>query len=189
MEVPVPPFEYGRVPETCEARLTCPAETTPVAEVWRIPEGEPESVRLVVEAVLKKAVPDTAIEVEDAKVMVWSALQVFLSERSVEDAAVIVMSCVPSKETPLMARAFWRAVAVEALPLRDPKKVVAVIAVDDAYGNVEAVEEVAVKYGAVMVLYATMLPLKSELPRVSKIFPVVVVADWPRRKTCPMLLG
>ena len=40
--------------------------------------------------------------------------------RSVEEAAVMVMLPVPSKETPLMVRGVWRAVAVPALPLMDP---------------------------------------------------------------------
>ena len=42
------------------------------------------------------------------------------SARSVEEAAAIVISAVPSKEMPLMARAFWSAVAVPALPETEP---------------------------------------------------------------------
>lgn len=53
--------------------------------------------------------------------------------------------------------------------------------VDDAWTNEEAVVEVAVNEGAVIVLYAVAVPRKSELPRVSKIFPVVVVALCPTR--------
>ena len=47
-------------------------------------------------------------------------VKVLLLARSVEDAAVIVMSPVPLKETPLMRRPAWSAVAVPALPLTEP---------------------------------------------------------------------
>ena len=61
--------------------------------------------------------------------------------------------------------------------------VVAVIAVVEAYGSCEAVEEVAVRYGAVIVWYAVTAPRKSELPNTSSMLPVVVVAVLPRRRT------
>ena len=47
-------------------------------------------------------------------------LHVLLLTRSVEDAAVTVMSEVPLNETPLIKREFWRAVAVPALPETEP---------------------------------------------------------------------
>ena len=43
-------------------------------------------------------------------------LKVFEFARSVEEAAVMVMSAEPLKETLLMRRAVWRMVAVAALP-------------------------------------------------------------------------
>jgi hypothetical protein len=43
-------------------------------------------------------------------------LQVFAFASRVEEAAVIVMFVVPSKEVPLMVRAVWSWVAVFALP-------------------------------------------------------------------------
>ena len=49
--------------------------------------------------------------------------KVLLLARSVEEAAVIVMSADPLKEVPLMFRAFWRMVAVPALPLIEPEMV------------------------------------------------------------------
>ena len=41
---------------------------------------------------------------------------VLLLAKSVEEAAVMVMSAEPLKDTPLIARAVWRVVAVPALP-------------------------------------------------------------------------
>ena len=53
-----------------------------------------------------------------------------------------------------------------------------------AYGNVEAATvEVAVKMGAVNVLYAVRMPRKSELPYTSKMLPVVEVAEAPIKTT------
>lgn len=78
------------------------------------------------------------------------------------------------------------------LVLAVPKNPVplAVIAVVEAYGKVEAaVVDVAVNFNAVFVLYETTLPRKSESPNTSKIFPVVVVALWPRRKMLPTDAG
>ncbi len=51
---------------------------------------------------------------------VLDPLKRLLSARSVEDAALSVMFAVPLKETPLIVRAFWRAVAVPALPETAP---------------------------------------------------------------------
>ncbi len=52
-----------------------------------------------------------------------------------------------------------------------------------------AVVEVAVKLGAVMVLYAVSVFLKSALPSTSRMFPVVEVAVVPRRKTSVVSVG
>ena len=51
---------------------------------------------------------------------VLEPLKVLSLARRVEEAAVMVMLPVPSKETPLMVRAFCNAVAVEALPVSAP---------------------------------------------------------------------
>ena len=65
----------------------------------------------------------------------------------------------------------------------------AVIAVVEAYGNCDAVVEVAVKNGAVTPRYTITVPRKSELPATSKIFPVVVVALVPTSTTCETVAG
>jgi hypothetical protein len=57
---------------------------------------------------------------ELAEANCWSAVQVFAFERSVEDAALIVMSAEPSNATPFMFRAAASLVAVEALPVSVP---------------------------------------------------------------------
>ena len=61
--------------------------------------------------------------------------------------------------------------------------VFAVMAVVDAYGKTDAVVEVAVKEEAVTTPWTTSAPRKSEEPATSKMLPVVVVAEVPRRKT------
>jgi hypothetical protein len=61
-----------------------------------------------------------AKEVVVALVRVVLPVKVLLSASKVEEAAVIWMFAVPSKETPLMVRAFWRAVAVPAFPETEP---------------------------------------------------------------------
>jgi len=59
-----------------------------------------------------------------------------------------------------------------------------VIAVDDAYGNVDAtLVDVAVNVGDVIVLYAVSDPRIREFPNTSKIFPVVEVAFVPIKIT------
>jgi hypothetical protein len=54
-------------------------------------------------------------------------LKVLLLARSVDEAAVMVMLEVPLNEVPLMVRAFWRAVAVPALPETEPVMVLATV--------------------------------------------------------------
>ncbi len=53
-------------------------------------------------------------------VKVLSAEKVLTSERSVEEAAVMLILEVPSNVTLLIVRPVWSAVAVEALPVRLP---------------------------------------------------------------------
>ena len=55
-----------------------------------------------------------------AELKTFAPEKVLLFASKVEEAAVIVMLPVPSKETLLMVRAVWSAVAVEALPVRAP---------------------------------------------------------------------
>ena len=63
-------------------------------------------------------------------------------------------------------------------------------AVVEAYGKVEAASvEVAVNVAAVIVLYEVRLPRKSEVPRTSRMLPVVDVADAPRRRTLETVDG
>ena len=63
------------------------------------------------------------VVVAPVAVMFWKPLvpvKVFTFESNVEDAANSVMFAVPSNDTPLIVRAFWRAVAVPALPEIEP---------------------------------------------------------------------
>ena len=60
--------------------------------------------------------------------------------------------------------------------------VVALVAVTLVNAEVPVVD-VAVKLGAVTVLYAVRVPLRSELPSTSKMVPVVEVAFVPRSVT------
>ena len=62
-------------------------------------------------------------EVAFVKVVFWKLFvpeKVLLFASKVEDAAVIVMFAVPSKETPLIVRGVWSAVAVPAFPEMEP---------------------------------------------------------------------
>ena len=111
-----------------ETEFTAPL---PVPQALPVPERRPllstcthcvdalasdETTRFVVDAV-----PETVRAVVDALPLnFWRPEKVLASPRSVEDAAVIVMSAVPLKEVPLMVRAFWSAVAVPALPEMEP---------------------------------------------------------------------
>ena len=56
---PVPPLATASVPKIDAALKVEVAETTPCALVCKKPDGDPEMVRLVVEAVEKKPVPVT----------------------------------------------------------------------------------------------------------------------------------
>lgn len=57
-------------------------------------------------------------------------------------------------------------------------------------GKVEvAVDEVAVKVGAVIALYAVRLPRSNELPLTSRMLPVELVADVPMRRTSVVSAG
>ena len=64
--------------------------------------------------------PVIAKDEEVAEAKVFLPVKVLLSERSVEDAALIVIFDEPLNETPLIVRAVWSAVAVPAFPLTDP---------------------------------------------------------------------
>ena len=76
------------------------ATTEPFALVERSELVIPVIPRFVVVALVKALFPEN----------------VLLSPSNVEDAALIVMLLEPLKETPLMVRAVWSAVAVPALP-------------------------------------------------------------------------
>mgnify|MGYP001569563193 CR=1 FL=1 len=86
-------------------------------------------------------------------------------------------------EVALRAVKSWK--VEEAVAKRLPKNPVPETesAVEDAYGSTEAVVEVAVKEEAVFTPWTTSAPRRSELPATSKMLPVVVVAEVPRRKT------
>ena len=87
----------------------------------------PPKVKLVVKRLVELEVVEKKLvevaEVEVLLVMLSKMLapeKVLLLASRVEEAAVMVMLAVPSKEVPLIVRAVWRAVAVEALPVRAP---------------------------------------------------------------------
>ena len=94
-------------------------EEAAVMVMLAVPSKEvPLMVRGVWSWVAVPALPETAPVMVLEKVLLPE--KVLLFERSVEEAAVMVMSEVPLKEVPLMFLAVWRAVAVEALPVRAP---------------------------------------------------------------------
>ena len=110
----------------------------------------PAPKKSVVEAVVaKKLVEVAAVEVE--RVMLSKMLapvKVLLLASKVDEAAVIVMSPVPSKETLLMFLAVSRAVAVRALPVTEPVRLPKIpplavktpVIVEEAFTVEEAVE-------------------------------------------------
>ena len=122
----VVPLMVPRVPERRLVPMDEVAITFPVASVERSAEAsderyaEPETVRAVDDAyVVSRLVAQPRVMV--ARVLVefenWlRPVHELLFARSVEEAAVIVMSDVPLNDVPLMFRAVWRAVAVPALP-------------------------------------------------------------------------
>ncbi len=100
-------------------------------------------------ALPKKARVDEAYvvekSVEEAFPNVFSAEKVFASLKSVEEAAVTVMFAVPSKETPLIWRAVWSAVAVPAFPEMEPVIVEEkVFDPEKVFASARSVEEAAV---------------------------------------------
>src|SRR5665213_2503654 len=100
---------------------TCPlpfVESTPL--VMPVRYTLPETVSAVLDAyVVLKLVAQPVVMVareEEAFAKFWRPVQVLASVSSVELAALMTILLVPLKETPLMVRALWRAVAVPALP-------------------------------------------------------------------------
>jgi len=79
----------------------------------------------------------------------------------------------------------------EAETARLPKKPVpeTEMAVEDAYGKMDAVVEVAVKEEAVPNPWRTREPRRSVFPTASKMLPEVEVAEVPRRKTSVVSVG
>src|SRR3989344_1130059 len=85
-ELPVPPTFAASVED---------ADTTPDEFVTRTPDGDPETVRSVVEAVPKYAVPETPYAVPKFEKFVveapaeksWSAVQVLATEREAPEPA------------------------------------------------------------------------------------------------------
>jgi hypothetical protein len=71
------------------------------------------------------ALPEIEPEMVFEKVLV--PLKVLLFARSVDEAAVMVMSCEPLKAVPLMFLEVWRRVAVPAFPVIEPVMVLATV--------------------------------------------------------------
>ncbi len=104
-----------------------------------------ETVRLVVDAVFDM---ESDVPVAFVKVTFWKLLvpeKVLVSERSVDDAAVMVMLAVPSKEVPLMVRGVWSAVAVPAFPAMEPVMVEEkVLEPEKVFASARSVDDAAV---------------------------------------------
>ena len=78
------------------------------------------SVERIAFEILENHVVPRVVSVFDALVKLLRPVQELLLASNVEDAALIVIFDDPSKETPLIVRAFCSVVAVFALPLIEP---------------------------------------------------------------------
>jgi hypothetical protein len=126
--------------------FTAPEVMVPVVMLpkMELPAVSAVAKRLVEEAVVAKRVVEVAfveVELRAVKfkrveelvrrrlervvrpVKMLAPLKVLLLARSVEEAAVTVMFCEPSKATPLIFLGVWRTVAEPALPLTEPEMV------------------------------------------------------------------
>jgi hypothetical protein len=190
VEEAVPSATLGRqVPLTAKhppVRLM-PCDPVEVAVRLNLVKSRPPTKVEVADEVCHRVPTERSVEVALAKFCL--AENVLISESAVEDAAVIVMLEVPSKEVPLMVRAVWSAVAVEALPVSEPMNVVnqAVVperSVVDAFANWfkpvhELTSESAVEDAAVMVMEpaaASEVPLIVPREPVRRLVPIEVVA-------------
>jgi hypothetical protein len=149
-----------KVPTTVE--LAC--DTKPFVNVPRpvcvsapSTESEPncaaEAKRFVLDAVVEKKLVEVAFASVVLPEKVLAPENVLLLASSVDDAAVMVMSLVPSNAVPLMLRGVWRAVAVDALPVSAPMKLV----------NHEVVPERSVVVALVKVLRPVQLFLSERI--------------------------
>ncbi len=100
--------------------LVVPSKSVPLMflPVWSAVAVEALPVRAPTNVVNHAVVPERSVV--EALENWLRPVQLFAFERSVEDAAVIVMSAVPLKSVPLIFRPVWSAVAVPALPLIEP---------------------------------------------------------------------
>ena len=200
----------GQAPE-----LSVPHPKVPPLQVRKLPDWQvtrPSAKSLDVEAVPEMV---KLVEVAFARVtlfvnVVLAPANVFVSVRSDEEAAVIVIESPLLKLVLLMvpSEPVMNPAPTEVVETTDPsalversafarfkmprfevvafvlKRLPAVRAVEEAYGNVlAALVDVAVKMGAVTVSYAVTAFLKSDEPVTSMMLPVVVVAVLPRRRT------
>jgi hypothetical protein len=146
------------------------AWTTPFV-AKRVPLKEPRP-RVVVVALVKSAL--VAMSEEEKR-----EVEVALVAWKVAEKKLVEVAC---EVVALRAEKSWK--VEEAVTARLPKKPVpeTEIAVDDAYGKVEAVVEVAVNDEAVPTPLMTSAPRMSASPAASRMLPVVVVALVPRRR-------
>src|SRR5436853_44676 len=113
--------------------------------------------------------------VERRPANMFEPVKLLLLERRVDEAAVIVMFPVPSKDVPLMVRAFRRAVAVPALPDTEPVMVLATVR--EVVEAVMALNVVAKKLVVVALVVVALVVMISVRPfNVARLFRVVVPA-------------
>ena len=110
-EALLPPLPIGKIPKMLLAEKVEVAETTPEALVCKNPDGDPEIVRFVVDAVEKYPVPLAVKLVVDAPPLkIWRALQVL---------AVVVPKPKESVTAPvaaLVSKGYEAAIEVTPLP-------------------------------------------------------------------------
>ncbi len=153
------------------------AWTTPFV-AKRVPLKVPMP-RVVVVALVKRAFVAMSEEEKSVEVVACVAWRV------VAKSVVVVASVVVA----FLAVKSWK--VEEAETARLVRKLVpeTEIAVDDAYGNTDAVVEVAVKEDPVVKPWITREPRRSDEPATSKMLPVVEVALVPKRKTSVVSVG
>jgi len=112
---------------------------------FNVPSVKFPATRIVDDAYDDEKSVDDAFPRFVCPVNVFVPENVLLFASSVDDAAVIVMSAVPLKETPLMFRAVWSAVAVPALPEMEPvMSEEKVLEPEKVFASARSVEEAAV---------------------------------------------
>ena len=129
--------------------------------------------KLVEVALVRSVLPVSVLEAMEAEVPTVRVLavtppvkefapeNVLSLERSVEDAAVIVMFAVPSKVMLLIVRPVCKLVAVEALPVSDPTTPPFALSTPPTLSTLETVEEPVTASAVVVAPTAVSPPLNA----------------------------